>query len=172
MDKLILVDYNNQEIGSEEKMYVHQKGLLHRAFSIFIFNKNHELLIQQRAHIKYHSGGKWTNTCCSHPLLGENQQEAVEQRLWYEMGVYCHLDWLFDLYYYSVLDNNMIEHEYDQIYIGYCDKEPLINHKEVSAYAWKNITSLKNDIAKYPDDYTYWFKVILLQIESYMKTFR
>jgi isopentenyl-diphosphate delta-isomerase len=160
-EQVILVDEHNHAIGVMEKNMAHQLGLLHRAFSIFIFNNKHELLIQQRAFSKYHSAGLWTNTCCSHPRPNETTQQAAERRLQEEMGFSCKLTYRFDFIYKATLNNQLIEHEFDSVYIGKYNYEPLINPKEVAAYKWMAIPDLIKHIKKYPTLYTEWLKIVL-----------
>ncbi len=165
MEKVILVDEQDREIGTMEKLEAHQKGLLHRAFSILIFNSKGELMLQQRATHKYHSGGLWTNTCCSHPSPGETAIEAGKRKLLQEMGFDCHLTYSHKFIYNVELDNNLIEHEWDHVLIGYYNNPPQINTAE--AMNWKFITldALQKDVAENPQHYTQWFKMILKQPE-------
>ena len=137
MENVILVDQEDQEIGVMEKMEAHEKGLLHRAFSIFLFNDEQELLIHQRALHKYHSGGLWTNTCCSHPRPGESIEAAAHRRLEEEMGIECEMEKMFSFIYKAPLDNMLTEHELDHGLIGYFSGTPSINKEEVAD--WKFI---------------------------------
>jgi isopentenyl-diphosphate delta-isomerase len=155
---VILVDKKNNKIGTEEKITVHKKGLLHRAFSIFIFNKKDELLLQRRQLSKYHSPGLWSNTCCGHQIEGLQNVKCAKSRLMYEMGINCSLKKVLDFYYKYELENGMIEHEYDLFYIGKYNLTPHINTKEVSEFKWTNIHTIMQDINQNPHLYTAWFK--------------
>ena len=168
-EKVILVDINDQEIGTMEKMEAHRKGLLHRAFSIFIFNSNNELLIHQRAFEKYHSGGLWTNTCCSHPRKGETVIEAANRRLMEEMGMKCKLDHQFSFIYNKKLDKGLTEHELDHVIFGFTDDLPNINKEEVAT--WKSVTieDLEKNISNSPNLYTEWFKICFPKMKEHFK---
>ncbi len=167
MNKLILVDKNNRKIGVEEKIKTHKKGLLHRAFSIFVFNSNGELLLQKRAKSKYHSGGLWSNTVCSHPRNGENYQQAIHRRLKEEMGFDCNLEKITDIIYKSKLKNGLIENEYDRILRGEYNGDIEPNPEEVMDYKWISLEELKKDINNNPDKYTSWFKIILNKLNYF-----
>ena len=159
--KVILVDKNDNEIGVEEKIKVHQEGKLHRAISVFVFNSKNELLIQKRAKTKYHCPGLWTNTCCSHPEPGERTEEAAHRRLKDEMGFDCPLKEILTFIYQVDFDNNLSEHEFDHVFIGKFDSKVFPNPKEADDYKWIGLEELKKDIDQSPENYTYWFKVIL-----------
>ena len=163
--KVILVDKSNRKIGIGEKMKVHQKGLLHRAFSIFVFNSKRELLIQQRAKSKYHCGRMWANTCCSHPKPNETYSQATHRRLKQEMGFDCKLKKLFCFVYRKEFENGLIENEYDCVFIGKFDGTPKPNKKEVMNYKWISVKDLKKDIKKNPNKYTIWLKIALDRIK-------
>lgn len=167
--EVILVNENDEEIGTIEKIEAHQKGLLHRAFSIFIFNNNNELLIHQRASNKYHGGDLWTNTCCSHPLPNEEIAEAANRRLKEEMGITCELNQVGHLLYKVEVENNLIEHEYDHILLGKSDENPNPNAEEVKDWKWITIKDLENQIALHPENFTYWFKMILPKLNTYFQ---
>lgn len=158
MEEVILVDTNDSEIGKMEKMQAHIEGRLHRAFSIFIFNSKGELLLQQRENEKYHSGGLWTNTCCSHPRVGEDIKEAVHRRLKEEMGFDCDLSEKKTFLYHAKFDNDLIEHELDHIFIGYHNGVPIPNKEEVENWKWISTKDLKKELKEEPDKFTYWFK--------------
>ena len=159
-EQVILVDEFDKELGLMEKMEAHEKGLLHRAFSVFVLNAEGELMIQQRAFHKYHSGGLWTNTCCSHPRKGETNEEAAHRRLQEEMGFDCFLEKQFHFIYRAELDKGMTEHEFDHLFVGYYNGIPQINPDEVNAWKWMSIEDLERDMDVNPDDYTEWFKII------------
>lgn len=161
-----LVNDDDEIIGSGEKLDVHEKGLLHRAFSILIYNKRGEMLIQQRALSKYHSPGLWTNTCCSHPHVGETMEQAISRRLVEEMGFVCELKYQFKFQYKASFSNGLTEHELDHVYKGFYDSEVTINLEEVDSYKWVSKSILLKDIAENPDNYTYWFKYLLKNYES------
>jgi len=169
MEYVILVDKNDKPIGEMEKMEAHEKGLLHRAFSVFLFNKKGEMLLQQRAFAKYHSGGLWTNACCSHPRKGEVTIEAAHRRLEEEMGFDCEVKKAFDFIYKSKLDNDLTEHELDHVFLG--EYEGLIdpNPEEVESYKYISISDLKEDVKSNPNSYTEWFKICLEEVLSYLK---
>lgn len=161
MEQVILVDTNDNAIGTMEKMEAHLKGLLHRAFSIVLFNDKGELLIQKRAKNKYHSGGLWTNTCCSHPLPGEKMEDAAKRRLLEEMGIDLQPEFAYKFIYKAKLDGDLTEHEYDHVYVGTFNDRPSINPKEAEDWKYADLQWLKSDIAKNPQVYTYWFKLII-----------
>lgn len=165
MSKIILVNKKDQEIGSDDKLKVHKLGLLHRSFSIFVFNSKGELLIQKRAKNKYHSGDLWSNTCCSHQNLNESLNKAIHRRLVEEMGIDCKLKERFSFLYNVKLNNNLVENEFDHVFVGVCDKKPKLNAKEVSKFKYISIKELKKDIKANPNNYTEWFKII---IEKYL----
>lgn len=167
-DKVILVNENNDVIGSIEKMEAHKRGLLHRAFSVFVFNSRKQLLIHKRAITKYHSGGLWTNTCCSHPREGESIENAAHRRLMEEMGFDCKLVEIFSFVYMAELEDGMKEHELDQVLIGVYDGNPFPDPDEVSACEWKDIYKLQEDIIINPQKYTYWFKASIEKVLNFV----
>lgn len=167
--KVILVDKNDQIIGSEEKMKAHQLGKLHRAFSIFIFNSKGELLLQKRQKIKYHCGGLWSNTCCSHPRPGETLQQATHRRLKQEMGFDCKLKQAFSFIYKAKFNNGLTENEYDHVFIGKFDGKPKPNKAEVDGWKWISINELKKDILKNSKKYTPWLKIMVKEYLEYLK---
>ncbi|WP_207428648.1 isopentenyl-diphosphate Delta-isomerase [Pedobacter sp. SYSU D00535] len=157
LPEVILVDELDQQQGVMEKLEAHQKGLLHRAFSVFIINDEGKMLLQQRAKDKYHSGGLWTNACCSHPQPGENTLVAAQRRLSEEMGFTCFLQKLEAFKYYAEFENGLIEHEYDHIYLGKFNGKVLPNKDEVSDYQWLGLEEIQVSLEKNKDSYTYWF---------------
>lgn len=163
-DLLILVDDQDRELGVQDKLSVHQQGLLHRAFSVFVFNSNADLLMQQRADDKYHSPGLWTNTCCSHPRPGEVTLEACKRRLMEEMGIVCELEFSFSFLYKCSFENGLTEHEFDHVYVGQTDELPIINSDEVKAWKYISIDALQNEISLHPDSYTEWLKICLPEL--------
>lgn len=158
-DHVVLVNEQDDQIGLMQKLEVHQKGILHRAFSVFIFNSNHELLLQQRALGKYHSEGLWSNTCCSHPLPGEKTADAAVRRLNEEMGIVAPLNFLYSFIYNAELDNGLTEHELDHVFWGMSDDLPVINKAEVGNYKYISLPELQKDMLEYPDNYTEWLKI-------------
>jgi isopentenyl-diphosphate delta-isomerase len=163
-NKVVLVDEKDQVLGEMDKMEAHEKGILHRAFSIFIFNSKGQMLIHQRANEKYHGGGLWTNACCSHPQWDEDIKESAEQRLQFEMGLQCDLKKVFAFVYHTPVENDLIEHEYDHVLVGYTNQQPIPNPIEVQAYRWIDKLELLQKIKYQPDDFTYWFRMALPQI--------
>lgn len=157
---ILLVDENDSITGFGEKLEVHKQGLLHRAFSIFVLNAENYLLLQKRADTKYHSPGMWTNTCCSHQSMDEDNDEFIHTRLREEMGIDCQLTYLFKHTYRAEFPNNMIEHEIDYIYLGHYNGSPKPNPEEVSDWRWEHCDILYDDIVANPDQYSYWFKEI------------
>lgn len=162
------MDKNDKEIGCIEKMEAHYNGVLHRAFSIFIFNSEKKLLLQKRHSTKYHSAGLWTNTCCSHPRQGEDLQDAAVRRLKEEMGFSCEVKEVFSFVYKAELENNLNEHEYDHVFIGIYDGEVIPNVNEVEDYKWCDISEVKLDIIKNPQVYTFWFKLVFDKAIEFM----
>ena len=169
MENVILVDEKDNQVGLMPKLEAHQKGLLHRAFSVFIFNSDYKLLLQKRASSKYHSGGLWTNTCCSHPRDGEDIIDAANRRLNEEMGIKTSLRKVFDFIYTAELDNNLIENEFDHVFYGVYDIDPIINKDEAEDFKWVDIETLKNDIENNKDQYTVWFKIAFDYFYNYLK---
>ena len=161
MEHVILVDEQDRPKGTMEKLEAHQKGELHRAFSILLFNSNGELLIQKRSQSKYHSGGLWTNTCCSHPLPQEQISEAARRKLMQEMGIDLQPEFAFKFQYKVSLDNALIEHEIDHVLTGNFDGEPILNPEEAEDWKFVAVDELREDIKVNPHLYTHWFKIIL-----------
>jgi isopentenyl-diphosphate Delta-isomerase len=161
MEHVILVNKHDQELGTMEKMEAHLKGVLHRAFSVLIFNAKGELLIQKRAHTKYHSAGLWTNTCCSHPKPGESNEEAARRRLQEEMGIDVQPEPVYSFIYSTNLDNGLIEHEFDHVLAGHFDGEPNINVHEVADWKFASVAELKAQAEENPEIFTHWFILIL-----------
>lgn len=159
-EKVILVNEKDEQIGLMEKMEAHEKALLHRAFSVFVFNDKGELMIQQRAHSKYHSPGLWTNTCCSHQREGETNVEAGKRRLQEEMGFSTDLKETISFIYRAPFDNGLTEHEYDYILVGNYEGEPDLNPDEVADWKWVSLDWIQKDMKDHPEIYTEWFKII------------
>ncbi|MCX6186221.1 MAG: isopentenyl-diphosphate Delta-isomerase [Bacteroidetes bacterium] len=163
---LILVDENDKPCGKMEKQIVHELGILHRAFSIFIFNSKGELLLQQRADEKYHSAGLWTNTCCSHPRYGEDISWAVERRLMQEMGMNCKTDFEFSFVYKAQFENGLTEYEFDHVYFGVTDDLPIPEKSEVKNWKYMSIENIEMDIIIHPKNYTEWLKICLPRVKK------
>ncbi len=168
-EQVILVDKSDNQIGLMNKQEAHVKGVLHRAFSIFIFNTKNELLVQQRAFEKYHSAGLWTNTCCSHPRRGESLLDAANRRLDEEMGMKCDLRKSFDFIYKANMPNQLIEHEYDHVFFGFSDDNPIINLEEVANFKYMALNDLEIDIAENSHLYTEWFKICFNEVLKRVK---
>jgi len=157
---VILVNEKDEPIGLMPKMEAHEKGLLHRAFSVFVFNDKNELMLQQRALSKYHSPGLWTNTCCSHQREGESNIQAGKRRLQEEMGFTTNLKDTMAFIYKAPFDNGLTEHEFDHILVGNFNDLPNLNPQEVSAWKWMKLEEVKTDMKNHPERYTEWFKII------------
>lgn len=168
-ENVILVNDKDEQIGLMPKMEAHQKGVLHRAFSVFIFNKKDELMLQQRAHSKYHSPGLWTNTCCSHQREGESNIQAGKRRLQEEMGFITDLRDTISFIYKAPFDNGLTEYELDHILVGKYNEDPILNPEEAAAFKWMNLEDVKRDMEVNPQLYTAWFKIIF---DKYYQTIR
>nr|WP_315255458.1 isopentenyl-diphosphate Delta-isomerase [uncultured Flavobacterium sp.] len=168
-EKVILVNELDEQIGLMPKLEAHEKAILHRAFSVFVLNNKNEVMLQQRAHQKYHSPLLWTNTCCSHQREGETNIQAGNRRLYEEMGFSTELKELFHFIYKAPFDNGLTEHELDHVMIGYYDAEPFINTDEVEAWKWMKIEDVKNDMLLNPEIYTVWFKIIFDEFYHFLE---
>lgn len=170
IEEVILVNENDVEVGTEEKMESHLNGgKLHRAFSIFIFNSEGELMLQKRAEDKYHCAGLWTNTCCSHPRPGESLKEATQRRLKEEMGFTCPLKEIFSFQYRADFSNGLTENEIDHVFIGKYDGEPELNEGEASDWMWIGLDKLEEDMKKNPEKYTPWFKISIPKVIEHVR---
>lgn len=170
-ERVVLVDEQDNEIGTEEKIRAHENGgKLHRAFSVFIFNSKGELMIQQRAGSKYHFGGLWTNTCCSHPRKGETTVEAGRRKLRQEMGFDTDLKEAFTFIYKAESDNGLTEHELDHVLIGTFDGEPKPNPEEADGWKWVDMDELRKDVQKNPEKYSPWFRIALDRVIEFLKS--
>lgn len=158
---VITVDTSDKETGIMEKIKAHEQGILHRAFSVFIFNGRNQLLLQQRAYEKYHGGGLWTNSCCSHPIPGECVETGADRRLMEEMGMSCELERKFSFIYKAKVENGLTEHELDHVFVGYTEQDPVPDPGEVRDWKWTNVDWLLEDIRQFPEHYTVWFKMLL-----------
>ncbi len=168
-EKVILVNKQDEPIGLMNKLEAHEKAALHRAFSVFVLNENNEIMLQQRAHHKYHSPLLWTNTCCSHQREGETNIQAGIRRLYEEMGFKTELKELFHFIYKASFDNGLTEHELDHVMIGYYNGEPQINKDEVESWKWMKIEDIKNEMIQNPTIYTVWFKIIFDEFYHYLE---
>lgn len=168
-EEVVLVDEHDREVGTMEKMEAHRKGLLHRAFSVFIFNTKGEMLLQQRALTKYHSGGLWTNTCCSHPRHGEPLETAAKRRLIEEMGLDCEIVAAFSFTYKASLDNDLIEHELDHVFTGVSDTPPKLNPDEAASHQYISPARLLKWVEDEPEAFTEWFKICLPRVIKELK---
>ncbi|MDZ7935639.1 MAG: isopentenyl-diphosphate Delta-isomerase [Emticicia sp.] len=161
MIEIIVVNEQDEEIATGEKLWVHQQGLLHRAFSILIFNENNEMLIHQRTSHKYHCGGLWTNACCGHPNANEEISAAAHRRLGEEMGFDTNLEFLYKFQYRAEFENGLVENEIDNVFVGNFNDSFVVNPEEVADYKWVTVDKLLKDVSKSPQNYTFWFKEIL-----------
>ena len=168
-ENVIIVDKNDNQIGLMPKLDAHKKGILHRAFSVFVLNNNNEIMLQKRAYNKYHSGGLWTNTCCSHQREGENSIEAGKRRLLEEMGFETELKIITSFIYKVEFENGLTEHELDYLLIGKFLKSPVINKQEVADWKWMKIELIADDIKINPNNYTSWFKIIFDKFQNKIK---
>jgi isopentenyl-diphosphate delta-isomerase len=164
-----LVNENDEPLGIMEKLEAHQKGILHRAFSIFIFNSKGEMLLQKRALKKYHSPGLWTNACCSHPFPGEDTKLAALRRLQEELGFTSHLEKAFDFVYKVSFENGLTENEFDHVFIGKFDGEVNANPEEVTDYTFRSIGEIRQDLLDKPARYTAWFNIAFPKIEDWLE---
>jgi isopentenyl-diphosphate delta-isomerase len=163
-EEVILVDSRNRELGVMDKTEAHQRGVLHRALSVFIFNSKGELLLHRRAMGKYHSSGLWSNTCCSHPRPGEKVADAANRRLQEEMGMKAGLTELFYFIYKADLGNGLYEHEADHVFAGKTDEDPKPDASEVMEWKWMEPTAISNDMDVNPNSYTIWFQLIFKEV--------
>jgi isopentenyl-diphosphate Delta-isomerase len=166
--QVILVNENDEPIGIMDKLEAHRQAMLHRAFSVFIFNERGEMLLQQRAHHKYHSGGLWTNACCSHPSPGEATEDAANRRLREEMGFSTSLTKIFDFTYRAEFDNGLVEHEYDHVFLGLYSGPVRPDPDEVQDYCYKSLDELRQDMENEPDAYTAWFQIALPLLDKWL----
>jgi isopentenyl-diphosphate delta-isomerase len=168
-EQVILVNEQDEPIGLMGKMEAHEKAVLHRAFSVFVLNDQHEVMLQQRAAHKYHSPLLWTNTCCSHQRAGETNIEAGTRRLSEEMGFTTELKELFHFIYKAPFDNGLTEHELDHVMVGRYNDVPEINPEEVASWKWMSIEDIQSDMKSHPEAYTVWFKIIFDEFYHYLE---
>jgi isopentenyl-diphosphate delta-isomerase len=167
-EEVILVDESDQPVGAMEKIEAHRRALLHRAFSVFIFNSEGEMLLQQRAPEKYHSAGLWTNACCSHPRPGEDTREAAVRRLREELGFTTDLKKLFEFTYRSVYDNGLTEYEFDHVFTGRYDREIKPDRSEVSDFRYLPLGAIEAELLRAPETFTSWFHLAFPMIRGKM----
>ena len=168
MDEVILVNEKDEETGTMEKLEAHLQGKLHRAFSIFLINNKGEWLLQKRANSKYHSAGLWTNACCSHPLPGEDIYPAALRRLNEEMGITCHFKHAFSFIYKTRFDNDLTEHEYDHVFTGVFEGDPVINKDEVSAWRYLSVKKIQYELAADTASVSYWLQIALPRVLTFV----
>jgi isopentenyl-diphosphate delta-isomerase len=161
MERVVLVDGDDRAVGTEEKLAAHRAGLLHRAFSIFVFRRSGELLLQRRSRAKYHSGGLWSNTCCGHPRPGEALAEAARRRLSEEMGFDCPLTGVSVVRYSAALDHDLVENEIDHVLTGTYDRDPAPDPDEAEEWRWVELPALRASLAARPERFTVWLRRIL-----------
>lgn len=167
--EVVLVNEKDEAIGKMEKLEAHQKGLLHRAFSVFIFDSKGKMLLQQRSHQKYHGAGLWTNACCSHPFPGEKVEDAAQRRLKEELGFSTPLQKIFSFTYHAKVENNLTEHEFDHVFGGEYKGKFQLNYNEVAACIYETMEQIKNDIGCKPEKFTSWFKIAFPKIEIWWR---
>ena len=168
IDNVVLVDESDNEVGVMEKLEAHQLGLLHRAFSAFVFNSEGQMLLQQRAFSKYHSMGLWSNACCSHPRVGESLPSAAKRRMQEEMGFECDVEKAFDFIYRAPLENDLTEHELDHVLIGQSDCIPNPVASEVASWRYASINDIRTEIKNNPGQFTVWFKLCFEQVATHI----
>jgi isopentenyl-diphosphate delta-isomerase len=166
-EMVILVNERDDFLGTMEKLEAHRKGVLHRAFSIFIFNSKGEMLLQQRAFSKYHSGGLWTNACCSHPFPGEEVQNAAKRRLQEEMGFDTPVKKIFDFVYRAGFDNGLTEHEFDHVFAGEYEDVINFNPDEVNDFCYRGMDEIRSTLISHPQKYTAWFRIAFPKLEEW-----
>lgn len=167
MEQVILINEQDHEIGTMEKIEAHRLGLLHRAFSVCLFHENGDMLLQQRAASKYHSPGLWTNTCCGHPRPGEATIDAAQRRLGEEMGMQAKLSPAFQFIYQTTLENGLIEYELDHVFFGHTNQTPILNPHEASDWRYISSSDLTQELYNHPDRFTFWFHRIIEQIHAH-----
>lgn len=167
--KVVLVNESDAPVGTMEKMEAHRRGLLHRAFSIFIFNETGDMLLQQRAMEKYHSAGLWTNACCSHPLPGEETSKAASRRLFEELGFRTRLEKIFDFQYKTDFDNGLTEYEFDHVFVGKYSGAIIPNRQEVNSVKYCSIEELSTMLETNPEAFTTWFHIAFPLVKQWME---
>jgi isopentenyl-diphosphate delta-isomerase len=167
-EELILVNEKDEQTGFMEKMETHRKGLLHRAFSVFIFNREGKMLLQQRSAHKYHSAALWTNACCSHPRQGETTLQAANRRLKEEMGMQAPLEKAFDFVYKASFENGLTEYEFDHVFVGITDNAVNADPEEVSDYCYKSLQEIQSALQSESDEYTAWFHIAFPMLQKWI----
>lgn len=168
MPHVILVNEKDEPTGTMEKMEAHQKGVLHRAFSVFIINDAGEMLLQQRALSKYHSPGLWTNACCSHPMPGEDTLTAAHRRLMEELGMDCPLQEIFTFTYRTEFDNGLTEYEYDHVLLGTYNGVVMPDKSEVNDYVLLPVARILQQLQEEQDKFTSWFQLAFPKVLQYL----
>lgn len=167
MPDVVLVDEQDRQIGVREKQRAHIDGVLHRAISVFIFDSSGtKMLLQQRALDKYHSGGLWSNTCCSHPAPNESVSDAAHRRLIEELGFDCPLEFAFSFIYRADVSDTLVEHEFDHVFIGRCDVQVAPNPEEIAAVEWVDVRTVLDDINARPQRYSPWFHIAIAEMRE------
>ena len=170
--EVILVNEKDEPVGVIEKMEAHRRGLLHRAFSVFLFNKKGDMLLQQRAFTKYHSGGLWSNACCSHPLPGEDLMTAVKRRLKEELGIEASVKKIFDFVYRCEFEHGMLEYEFDHVFVGEYEGEINFDPSEVNQYTYKTMEEIEDSLSFHSQQqYTSWFNIAFPKIKEWWKNY-
>jgi len=170
-EQVVLVNKNDKEIGYMDKLKAHQKGILHRAISVFIFNSNGKMLIQRRALDKYHTPGIWSNTACSHPRENEKTIDAASRRLYEEMGMNVELEFGFSFLYRAEFSNGLIEHELDHVFIGFSDLNPIINRDEVCDFKYVDEQEIEALLKENSNSFSPWFKICYKKAIKHANTF-
>lgn len=165
---VVLVTENDEVIGQMEKMQAHENGILHRAFSVFLFNEKGEMLLQKRAAEKYHSPNQWTNACCSHPKIGETYLEGAKRRLKEELGIELKIEEKFHFIYKANVGQNLWEHELDYVFTGIYEGNFNLNKEEVSEIRYIAMEDLEIEMRKNPENFTKWFKIILEEYKHHL----
>ena len=160
-EKVVLVTEKDEVLGLMEKMQAHENGILHRAFSVFLYNSKGEMLLQKRAAEKYHSPNQWTNACCSHPRIEENYEQAAKRRIKEELGIDCELEEKFWFIYKADVGQNLWEHELDHVFVGNYEGEFNLNKEEVAEVRYISLENLNIELENNPENFTEWFKIIL-----------
>jgi isopentenyl-diphosphate delta-isomerase len=174
-EQIVLVDSQGQtlldkgQIVSMPKLEVHQKGIRHLAISVFIFSSQGRLLLQQRAMTKYHSPGKWSNTCCTHPRILESPLQAADRRLYQEMSITTILEEAFTFSYWAEVGDGLVENEFDHIFTGRYDAQPLPDPEEVHSWSWISPEELQNDLMANEAKYTIWFQILWPQVKRHLR---
>ncbi len=170
MEQVTLVDSKDQVIGTMDKLEAHKKAILHRAFSVLVYNSKGQMLLQKRAKTKYHSGGLWTNACCSHQWPKEDSMAAAKRRLMEEIGIDAQPEFFYKFIYKAELDNNLTEYEYDHVFTCITDQQPKLDTREVEDFKYINMEDLYADIEENPEHYTVWFRMITERLKGSMET--